>query len=219
MNKHWITAAALMVGATALAAPKDTGNRLQGDYVEARTASVFAGACHYGGEVTTTGREGAMAWRVREGSWNGVSLDGLSAFAAVQSEASLSTAGAARRSEVFIDARATEDQANALRAALTTEYAEALGRVVAVKRASISFRREGENFRVNAPGAGRLSVDALPDRSCCTQPHLVWYEPLVPITERRVGFTRASEVFADASLGTAWSKSGQNTAFYGQFAF
>ncbi len=35
---------------------------LTGDYVEARTASVFAGACHFNGEVVTTGRDAVMAW-------------------------------------------------------------------------------------------------------------------------------------------------------------
>src|SRR5678815_4830331 len=34
---------------------------MRGDYVEVRTASVFAGACHYNGEVVTTGRDAKMA--------------------------------------------------------------------------------------------------------------------------------------------------------------
>jgi len=45
-------------------------------YVEVRTASVFAGACHYNGEVTTTGRDALMAWNVKSGQWRGVDWQG-----------------------------------------------------------------------------------------------------------------------------------------------
>jgi hypothetical protein len=56
---------------------------LRGDYVEVRTASVFAGACHYNGEVTTTGRDAMMAWSVSSGKWQGVDLAGVRAVAIV----------------------------------------------------------------------------------------------------------------------------------------
>jgi hypothetical protein len=118
---------------------------------------------------------------------------------------------------VYIDAKASAAQAKALAAALSDRYGQALGSVAAVKRAPITFRHDGTGFRVDAKGIGRMSVDALPDHACCTQPHLVWYQPLVPLTDRRVGYTRESGVH-DATLDTEWSKEGQNTAFYGAFA-
>ncbi|HEX8117567.1 MAG TPA: hypothetical protein VF521_09860, partial [Pyrinomonadaceae bacterium] len=65
----------------ALVHSRAEGDGLKGVYVEARTASVFAGACHYNGELTTAGREAVMAWSVKEGSWGGVSLAGVSALA------------------------------------------------------------------------------------------------------------------------------------------
>src|SRR5438270_10141560 len=75
-------------------------NNLRGDYVEARTASVFAGACHYNGELTTTGRDAMLAWSVSEGSWDGVKLAGVRAVAVVSSDANLADTHAARRSEL-----------------------------------------------------------------------------------------------------------------------
>ena len=62
----------LACGTTAFAAVK-------GDYVEVRTASVFAGPCHYNGEVVTTGRDAMMAWNVAEGSFDNVNLAGVKA--------------------------------------------------------------------------------------------------------------------------------------------
>src|SRR6478735_7691951 len=60
-----------------------------GDYVEARTASVFAGACHYNGEFVTTGRDALLAWNFSKGSFNGIDLSGTRAVAAVTSFDSL----------------------------------------------------------------------------------------------------------------------------------
>src|SRR5205809_7746287 len=87
---------------------------LRGDYVEVRTASVFAGACHYNGEVTTTGRDALMAWNVTAGKWNGVDLTGVRAVAIVTSEVNLSDNDASRRSEIIIDRNASHSQAVAM---------------------------------------------------------------------------------------------------------
>jgi hypothetical protein len=215
--RNWILTLglALAVGSTALAAPK-TSNHLRGDYVEARTASVFAGACHFNGELTTTGREAQMVWHVQKGAWNGTSLDGLTAMAAITGDRNLRDESASRRSVLYIDAKATSAQAEALAAALRQRYGSALGEVVAVKRTPITFAHQGEDYRVDANGVGRLVVDAMPNHECCKQPNLVWYSPLVAISGSRVGYTRASGI-QDKTLGAAWSKEGQNTAFYGTF--
>ena len=50
---------------------------LKGSYVEARTAEVFTGGCIMGSEAETTGKQAVLAWKVSKGSFNGVSLDGL----------------------------------------------------------------------------------------------------------------------------------------------
>src|SRR6185295_18170279 len=75
---------------------------LRGDYVEVRTASVFDGACHYNGEVTTTGREAMMAWNVTSGKWQGIDLAGVRVIAIVSSDANLGEKSA-RQSEILID--------------------------------------------------------------------------------------------------------------------
>jgi len=58
------------VGTVAFSSRADNTS-VKGDYVEVRTASVFAGACHYNGEVTTTGRDALMAWNVTSGNFCG----------------------------------------------------------------------------------------------------------------------------------------------------
>src|SRR3954463_15754370 len=94
--------------------PRAESGSITGEYVEARTASVFAGACHYNGELTTTGRDAVMAWRVTSGEWNGVDLAGVRFVAVVSADDNLSNGSVARRSEIVINDGATHIQAAAV---------------------------------------------------------------------------------------------------------
>ncbi len=205
-----------VTAANAQTVAKPEKQTLTGDYLEARTASVFAGACHYNGELTTTGREAEMAWHIRDGAWKGTSLSGLSALASIVSDANLQDETAARRSTLYIDAKATPAQFEALSAALKARYGRAFGMIVAIKRTPISFAHTGENYRVEAKGITLLSVEAMPNHECCKQPNMVWYKPLIEIKDRRVGYTKESGI-QDKTLGVTWTKNDQNTAFYGTF--
>src|SRR4026207_211031 len=115
MRKGLVVVAAMLVAVSALVFSSQAENvSLRGDYVEVRTASVFAGACHYNGEVVTTGRDAMMAWNVTSGRWQGVDLNGVRALAIVTADANLSDDQAARQSEVIIDAQASDAQSKAM---------------------------------------------------------------------------------------------------------
>jgi hypothetical protein len=210
--------ALLLACGAALKASRAEGDGVRGDYVEARTASVFAGACHYNGELTTAGREAVLAWNVTAGSWGGVPLAGVRAVAVVAGEANLADTLAPRRTVLVVDATATEAQASAMARAVEGTYAATLGRVVEVRRAPVGFKREGKSYSVSAPGLAALSVEAMPDDLCCRMPQMVWYAPLVPVEGRKVGYTRSAS-YAGGAAGDAWQRSGENSAFYGSFAF
>ena len=204
--------AAVLVGGSQ--AEKNT-NQVWGDYVEARTASVFAGACHYNGELTTSGRDALLAWKVQQGSWNGVDISGVSALAVITSNANLAER-ATRQSELFIDEKATHAQATALVDALRTNIA--LGEIVAIKSSPLNFEREGRAYAVDSPGVATLSVEGMPDDLCCRMPQLVWYEPFATLTQRKVGYTKKASYSGDR-IGEPWERSGENSAFYGTFHF
>src|SRR6266700_6502502 len=111
MRRFWFAALAfsVLMGALVLGSRAESVS-VRGDYVEVRTASVFAGACHYNGEVTTTGRDALMAWNVTSGTWNGVDLAGVRALAIVTSDANLSDT-AYLWSENIIDSDVSYSQA------------------------------------------------------------------------------------------------------------
>lgn len=220
MRKFWLAGLLLLV---VLASGLPSGSQaarpsVSGDYVEVRTASVFAGACHYNGELMTTGREAVMAWHITAGEWQGVELAGVRVLAVVSAEANLADAQAGRRAELVVDSAATKAQAAAVVAAIESKYAATLGHVVGVRRAPVSFAHEAEAYSVNAPNVAELTVRAMPNHECCKMPHLVWYAPLVPLADRRVGLTLKA-LYNGGAVGERWQQAGQNSAFYGSFAF
>ena len=217
MRRGLLAALAMIVAVTGLVFSSHAENvSLRGDYVEVRTASVFAGACHFNGEVVTTGRDALMAWNVTSGKWQGVDLTGVRVMAIVSAEANLAENNAARRSEIIIDSEASRTQALAMVNALKEKYAGSLGNVVAVRSAPISFERSGRTYAVVTNEAA-INVEAMPNDLCCKMPNLVWYTPLVGLENRKVGYT-SKALYSGKTVGEPWSRSGENSAFYGSFS-
>jgi len=200
------TAFSLFSNSTPLTQPRTP---LAGDYVEARTASVFAGACHVNGELMTTGRDAVMAWQFS---------DGIRVMAAVSSQANLSDQAAARKSEIVIDDSAGKSQADEVLHAILACDGSALGKVVSIQHAAISFSHEGREYKVESPGFAALDVQGMPNDECCKQPNLVWYEPLVKLVGRKVGYTVNAE-YSSGRIGDSWQREDENGAFYGAFAY
>ncbi len=217
MRKVLMTTMTMILAVTALVFSSSAENvSLKGDYVEVRTASVFAGACHYNGEVTTAGREAMMAWNVTSGKWQDIDLSGVRVLAIVSSESNLGEKNAARKSEIIIDSP-SRAQSLAMLNAIKANYAASLGDIVNVRTAPIKFVRNGKTFAVATDDAS-INVEGMPNDLCCKMPNLVWYTPLVGLENRKVGYTTNATYSGDA-VGDHWSNSGENSAFYGSFSF
>src|SRR6188474_2241694 len=212
MRKGLFAVAAMLVAVSALVFSSQAENvSLRGDYVEVRTASVFAGACHYNGEVVTTGRDAMMAWNVTSGKWQGVDLTGVRVLAIVSADANLGESNAARQSEIIVDANASRTQALAMVNAFKEKYAASLGKVVEVRSAPITFERNGRTYAVMTNEAA-INVEAMPNDLCCKMPNLVWYTPLVGLENRKVGYT-SNASYSGNTVSEQWSRSDENSAF------
>ena len=217
MRKGLLTGLAMIVAVSALVFSSQAENvSLRGEYVEVRTASVFAGACHYNGEVVTTGRDALMAWNVTSGKWQNVDLSGVRAMAIVNSASNLSELNAARQSEIIIDTSASPEQAQAMLSALKVRYASSLGEIVEIRNAPVTFEHKDRTYTVKADDA-TIDVEAMPNDLCCKMPNLVWYKPLVGLENRKVGYT-INATYGGRKVSEPWSRSGENSAFYGVFA-
>lgn len=204
-------ASALVAGA-AQAAPAVTG-----DYVESRSANVYVGACHHEGEVPTAGRNALLAWNIKGGSMNGVDLKGVAAVAVVAGDKYLALDDAKRRSVLYVSDEATPEQREALVALLKERAPKALGELVDVKTAPISFDASGELYRVQVPGVAFMKIKKQTQMLCCKQPYETWGKPFVPVAAAKAGYCVGVE-YKDKGLVQAWSATDQNNAFFGQFS-
>ncbi len=186
-----------------------------GTYIEARSASVFAGACHYNSELVTAGREALLAWRFEAGRVGGTDLAGVEVLAAVASAENLSQ-GAARRSVLYVDASVTDEQRQTVRDWVQARCGAELGEVIAVESLPVDVAFDGERYSARAGEALELTGSLLPDRECCKMPYDVWYEPFTPIEGRIVG---NSERFAwnETRLARGFELRERNDTFLGRF--
>ena len=189
---------------------------IAGDYIEARTASVWAGGCHYSAEEPCAGRDAIMAWKFTSGQWNGVNLTGIRAVAVVTSEDNLADSSPSRRFELMVDPSASAAQASAVGNLIETKYAGAVGRLVKVVRGPVAFLHESTEYRIAAKGFASMNVQFLPDPACCYQEKETWYSPLITLHDPQVGFTVRSS-YAGGLLGVRWMRASENSSYYGTF--
>lgn len=240
-----LSAAALLCAAPALArsagAPSSATVSLdpatpRGDYIEARTAAVFAGACHYGGQVTTQGREAVVAWRFDGGRAGGVELAGVEIVAAVSAEANLNADGK-RHSIVYVSRDVNEAQRKAAVELVRSRYAPLLGEVRSVRPVAIDFTKDKDGYAVAIPDVLDVEGSLVTDR-CCKMELQVWYAPfgkgpggrtakLAQLGEKLGGGdvsqieVSCNELFryGERSLGPVWERVDENNGFVGRFAF
>jgi len=199
------------------------GSNVRGSYVEARTAEVFTGGCMMNSEAGTAGKEAILAWKVDQGSYNGVSLNGLSVVAAVAGTSNLGTVemGGDRptiQSRLFVDQRANPAQRMAL-VAMANEYSNGLvGTIVNVTPTAINYTENDHQVQVSA---GEVALDVnkhvTHDPSCGAQ---LWFKPLtqtVSAETATLGMTDLN-LFEGAGLGVKWSDHFKRSAFFGTFS-
>ena len=140
MRRLWIT---LSVSFLALGAAHAGAAEIRGDYVEARTADVFTGPCFSNAEVFIYGNHAVMAWKVTEGSWKGVDLEGLCVAAAVNGTTTFSEDHPEKATAVLIvDAKASDSQRAALIDMAKNLGGERLNQIAAVTTARMSLKLE-----------------------------------------------------------------------------
>jgi len=223
--------ALLAAAPVCLAAPS-----VSGDYLEARTSDVYTGPCFANSEVNLAGREAVFAWRVSQGAWKGVALDGLSVVAVVRAAATLgdpTRSPLPARAVVLVDERADEAQKQALVGLAHEMGGDLLADVVTVESAPIEMTIQAAPSDAHAGHAmaaaalsGFASLKAgteveLRTRALNHHDHLcgneeVYYPPLTP-TAGAVPAVTLAHAFRGSELGKTWSSPGKRSAFVGRF--
>lgn len=195
---------------------------IHGDYVEVRSADIYAGHCYANSEVGMEGKEAMMAWKVQAGDWQGVDLSGLSVVAVVRANATLGDPyhdPLPVRAVLIVDSRATMRQRMALAAFAMAMAGPLVSNVVRIDSAPISMESDNGNavVRLAAGDIARVETRALchGDQTCGNE--FVYYPPLTAIS----GATPAvavQDVYAGEGLNTVWNRTGRKNSFVGTFA-
>lgn len=195
---------------------------VRGRYVEARTADVYTAQCFANGEVNQVGDLAVMGWRIDQGSWNGVALDGLSVIGVVKASGTLG-AGASYpvKSVLVIDERATAEQREALRSFAQRAGGDLLQNPVKIYTEPIAFHLKDGNLHTAAASleAGpvvKVETRALVESDKICHHEETYYPPLARLSHAMPAYTVANS-YQGKGLEETWSSPGKRSAFVGSF--
>ncbi len=197
---------------------------LRGEYIEARTADVYTGPCFANAEVGLTGDLAVMGWKIDQGSFQGVNLDGLSVMGAIHASNTLGNVIDTVypvKAVLIIDERANAEQRLALKAFAQKMGGQLLADVVHVEYQPIDFAVADNNVHtrkavMTAGNMVKLETRAMTDADQVCHNESVWYQPLTPVDHAMAAYTVSND-FSGAGLGTVWKYSGNRGSFVGTF--
>lgn len=197
---------------------------VQGDYIEARTADVFTGACFANSESGLVGELAVMGWKINKGTWQGVNLDGLTVVAGIKANSTLGDIHNATypvKSVLIIDEKASVEQRVALRAFAQKMGGDLLNDIVKVDYLPIAFNVEDGNVHTASATLNAGTLANIQTRSINKGDHVcsneqVWYQPLTKVGHAMPAYT-ISHSFKGDGLGTKWSNPDKRSAFVANF--
>jgi hypothetical protein len=214
MKRTFLAASLVLLAAPAFAAS------IRGEYVEARTAEVFAGGCVMSSQAETMGKTAVLAWHVTQGVYDGQKLDGLSVVAALAGDRNLGIreiggeAPSVVRGIVFVDQKATPAQQRALVRLAQTLSRGLITEIVDVQAVPVAYTATDATIAVTA-GEARLAVQRHHHHTAgCGA--MKWFTPFSSIDGAMIGATDEN-AYEGRALGIRWSDPNRKSAFSGTF--
>lgn len=212
-----------LAAASAFAA-KQPSPAISGDYLEVRSCDVYTGACVANSEMGLSGKEAMVVWNVKQGSWKGTVVDGLTVIAVVKTDDTLGDVNYAPRrgkAVVLIDDRADSRQREALLDFVRAMAGTLVSEVADVKpvRMQVAMGKcaSGSCATVKAADVLEISTRCLgsKDHLCGNEEN--YYPPLTEITDALSAYTELA-AFKGTGLNTTWELTGKRSAYLGTFS-
>ena len=199
-----------------------SAQQIRGDYMETRSADVYTGQCFANGEVNLAGKEAILAWHVQSGSWDGITLDGLTIAAAVRAQATLGDPyGNPYPAQAVL---LVDDQASPQQRAALVSFARQMGgellknaeqtlpvpmeMIVNHERHGVALLRAGQFATVQTRSLGDK------DHVCGNE--VTFYPPLTPVAHSMTAVA-VTDAYRGPGLGESWDTHGRRSAFVGTF--
>lgn len=196
--------------------------QISGDYLETRSADVYTGQCFANGEVNLVGNEAILAWHVRNGSWDGVPLQGLTVAAAVLANGTLGDPY-----ENPYPAKAVllvDDQASAQQRAALLSFAKHVGgdllkdvaRVIPVQMEWIVNAEHHGAAMFRAGQFATVQTRPIGDKDHLCGNEVTYYPPLTQLAHSMPAVA-LTDMYSGPGLGVSWDLHGKRSAFVGAF--
>ena len=218
-NKTACLVAILLAATAALAGASE----IQGRYIEARNAEVYASHCFANSELGISGDLAVMAWQVDQGAYNGVPLDGLSIVAVIRASSTLGDPFSNPypvKSVLIFDQRASEQQREALASFAKSASNDLLNDVVRTEVAPISLDVNGDiharRATLTAGNLVRVETRAIEDTDSLCHLDDIYYAPLVELDHAMPAFALENR-FDGQGLGVIFSAPRRSSAYLGTF--
>ena len=207
----------LIVAATAGAAD------IRGTYVEARNAEVYTSHCFANSEIGLVGDLAVMTWRIDEGSWNNVSLNGLGVAAVVKASGTLGdpfNSPYPAKAVLIFDEQASDDQRAALESFAKAMGGELVETVTNRTSAPISMSFEGgmhaKKATVEVGDLVKIRTRAIFESDSLCHLDDLYFTPLVKLDHAMPAFGMQAQ-FAGEGLGVRFNEYNRSNAFIGTF--
>jgi hypothetical protein len=197
---------------------------ITGNYIEARTADVYTGACFANGEAEQVGREAVFGWRIDKGEWRGVNLSGLAVVGVVRSEHTLGLTSEPvnpAKAVLIVDNRADAEQRLALQSFAKQMGGELLKDVVKVDFAPIELTIKDGNVHTATAKLTAGSLAEIQTRAMSAADHVcgnedIWYPPLNSTEHVMPAYTLENS-YTGNGLGETWHNRLKRSGFVGTF--
>jgi hypothetical protein len=198
--------------------------QITGDYIEARTCDVYTGPCFANAEMDLAGKEAVMAWKVDRGSWDGVTLDGMSVALVATSEKTMGSSPYFKMhagrilSVILVDERATSSQRDALVSFVkdaAREFTTHIQNVIAAPIQLVNDLEAGKGM-FSAGQLARIETRALNKGDCVCTNEQVFYDPLSPVKNSRPVLASTLS-YTGKGFDRTWTTHGQRSAFLATF--
>src|SRR5437867_12722236 len=218
------TLAILLLAAGPALAAKELAPGISGNYLEVRSCDVYTGPCFANGEMGLSGKEAVIVWAVREGSWQGVALDGLNVIAVVKTDDTMGDLRYQPRSGpavLITDAAASAKQKEALADLARAMAGNLIQKVVELKSAkmdvAIGTCAKAGCASVKAGDLVEISTRCLGgnDHLCGNEEN--FYPPLTKVNGALSAYTELA-AFRGRDLNATWELTGRRSAYLGTFA-
>lgn len=198
--------------------------QITGEYIESRSCDVYTGPCFANGQIGQAGREAVMAWKVDQGSWNGVDLAGMSAVLVLNAKDTLGFNPSFAvnpfpvKSVILVDVKATADQREALVAFVKFSTPKLSDQVVRVETAPITLVNDhlAGKGKLIAGDLARIETRAMSKKDCVCTNEMVFYPPLTRISNSQPAYALLTS-YTGEGLDNTWEVNGARSAFLGTF--